>query len=167
MPSQEEYLCEILDLPPSCPGAPIPIIVADERDLRVFYYLPRHLADAAEPDDPQSWESSRSVAAVSFHRVEASYFGWPNDEAIHGHPLYQKGLQPYAAYEVLESSWIATIVRRNAVHHRHRDEHFADLRHFILAFHDSTLEIIAESYKSKIVNGPVQAAAQDVFLSAT
>ena len=164
MLSKEEYLCEILDLPQSCPGAPIPIIVADERDLRVFYYLPRHLAEAAEPGDTHSWESSRSVAAVLFHGVQASYFGWPNDEAIHGHPLYKKGLEPYAAYEVFESGWIATIARRNAVHHRHKDKLFADLRHFILAFHDSTLEIIAESYESRIVNGPVETAAQNLFL---
>jgi hypothetical protein len=31
--------------------------------------------------------------------------GYPDNEALPGHPLYSKGLRHYGRYEVLESSW--------------------------------------------------------------
>jgi len=34
-------------------------------------------------------------------------FGGPNDEALGGHPLYERGLGRYGVYEVFNSSWPA------------------------------------------------------------
>jgi len=43
----------------------------------------------------------------------------------------------------------------NRVHPRHRAERFSRYRHFILTFHDSTLEFIAEGFSVETLSGPL------------
>src|SRR5437868_4888104 len=71
-------------------------------------------------------------------------FGHPNDEARPGHPLYHHGLNRggYGIYEVLNSSWIAEMMKINSV--QFPDTKWPHLRHFIFSFHESTLECITE-----------------------
>jgi hypothetical protein len=45
----------------------------------------------------------------------------------------------------------------NSVHRYHRRDAFADHRHFILSFHDSTFECIAKSYAHEVSVGPLNA----------
>ena len=90
-----------------------------------------------------------SAALVRFEFVRAVMFGPPNDEAFSGHPLADRGLPPYGAFEVLESSWIRRLERINAVHPNHRPEHFADDRHFVLAFHDEVFECVANPRRGR------------------
>lgn len=40
----------------------------------------------------------------------------PNDESLHGHPLFERGLAFYGAFRVENSSWIRALVRINSVH---------------------------------------------------
>lgn len=87
-------------------------------------------------------------------------FGPPNDEAFSGHPLYSRGLRPYASFVVANSSWIRSLSKMNEVHPHHRPEHFASYNHYVLAFHDSTFECIAESYQVETVLGTVQSAIE-------
>lgn len=84
-----------------------------------------------------------SVAIVRFVGCSAVMFGPPNDEVLHGHLLARRGLSYDGAFEVLHSSWIRGLAQMNRVHPRHQPERFASLRHFILTFHDSTLECVA------------------------
>lgn len=68
-------------------------------------------------------------------------FGPPNDEAFAGHPLADRGLNPYSVAEVQRSSWIRGLERMNSVHARHSRERFLEhKRHFVFAFHDSTFK---------------------------
>ena len=82
-------------------------------------------------------------------------FGPPSDEAFDGHPLASRGLEPWDAFEVVDSSWVRQLERMNAVHPAHRPEHFADYRHFILAFKDAVFECVATGYTSELTHGPV------------
>ena len=68
-----------------------------------------------------------------------------NDEALLGHPLYERGLRPYAAFEIENTSWVRALDKLNRVHPRHSPRLFAGLKHFIFAFHESVFECIAES----------------------
>jgi len=52
----------------------------------------------------------------------------------------------FGAFEVRNSSWICKINQMNRVHPYHKDEFFADMRHFILSFHDSIFECVAKRY---------------------
>lgn len=93
-----------------------------------------------------------TFAIVRFVHPQTHMFGWPNDEAINGHPLHKNGLDAYSAYEVLNSPWVKQLEQRNSVHPRHRAGAYLKLPHYILTFHDSTLECIARSFEVQIVD---------------
>lgn len=129
-------------------GAPLPTVVCNERSLLVAY-----IANTA----PNPGWDGRSIGIVGadtagepiviarFERALAHMFGPPNDEAFTGHPLASRGLEPFGVFEVLQSSWIRTLDRMNRVHPRHNPDSFAARRHFVLTFHDSTFECIADA----------------------
>jgi hypothetical protein len=72
--------------------------------------------------------------------------GDPNDEARNGHPLWHRGLSGCGwAAEVHHSAWIARLELQNRAHPQHDPVLYQPLRHFILLFHDSTFEVLAES----------------------
>jgi hypothetical protein len=85
-------------------------------------------------------------------------FGPPNDEAFTGHPLASRGLEPYAVFEVEQSSWIRQLERMNAVHPNHKPELFASYRHFVFAFHDSTFEAVADGFEVQLMSGSMRSA---------
>ena len=69
-------------------------------------------------------------AVLRFDGVVWHHFGDPSEEALTTHPLYQFGLDFYGFWEVLNSP---------------RVPGGSELRHWIVTFHDETLEVIAAS----------------------
>ena len=154
----EDEVVALTDVPQSSIGAPTPRMLAAERFLSVSFYI-----ETVDPD----WDgtsvrlvtedsSDEHVATVRFERPIAQFFGPPNDEAFSGHPLAQRGLRPYGAFEVTSSSWIRTLERMNSVHEHHRSERFRNFRHFVLSFHDTTFECVAAGYAVNITRGSVR-----------
>ena len=153
----KDQVVQLRDIPQSSVGAPLPRVVADEHACLVGFYLETHdpawdgsYVRVVEPDTTDD-----PVAVVTFPLYCATMFGPPNDEAFVGHPLSSRGLAPYGAFEVIDSSWIRQLERMNSVHPSHRAERFAKLRHFVLAFHDSTFECVAPRYEITKHNGPL------------
>lgn len=73
----------------------------------------------------------------------------PNDEALAGHPLYDKGLSAIDwAGEVIESEWIARLERQNRVHPNHDPSRYTHLRHFVLPLKEKTVEAVADTCKT-------------------
>jgi hypothetical protein len=127
-----DRVTELTELPQQSTGAPTPLLLADDGELVLAYRL------ATEDDE---------TAIVEFDLVRAHYFGPPNDEAMNGHPLYKRGLRPYAAQEVHNSSWIRALERMNRVHPSHSARMYERCRHFIFTFHDTAFECIADGIK--------------------
>ena len=72
--------------------------------------------------------------------------GAPNDEALRGHRLYQRGLAELRwAGLVEDSERIARLEQANRAHPRHDPERFAQLRHYILPLKEGVVEVIAET----------------------
>lgn len=147
-----------LDLPQSCIGAPLPSLVADEHTLFVCYLL-----EARAPD----WDGStirmldvdsagEPTVVLKVRPCWAHLFGPPNEEAIAGHRLAKLGLEPFSAFEVTGSAWIADLERANRVHRHHDRTPFDRLRHFIFTFHDSVLEFVSEDFEVTITLGSVR-----------
>jgi hypothetical protein len=147
-----------LDLPQSCVGAPLPSLVADEHTLFVCYLLQAH-----DPD----WDGStirmldadsagEPMAVLRVKPCWTHLFGPPNEEAIAGHRLAKLGLEPFAAFEVTGSAWIADLERANRVHRHHDRARYDRLRHFIFTFHDSVLEFVSEDFEVTITSGSVR-----------
>lgn len=87
--------------------------------------------------------SDDKIAVLRFPLCSYLAFGAPNDEALSGHPLSSRGLKHYSVHEVVHSSLIAVLERRNSIHPRHdRELYLRDKRHYIFTFQDSTLEFV-------------------------
>ena len=72
--------------------------------------------------------------------------GYPNDEASSAHPLYASGLE-FCGFHIVENSpIIADLDHRNYVHERHvAGAYMKRFRHWIITFHDETLEVVARN----------------------
>jgi hypothetical protein len=151
-------------VPVSSAGAPLPVVLANEHALLLAYYMEvRHPAwDGINPRSISADTTEDPVAVLDFGAVRAHYLGPPNDEAFSGHPLASRGLSPYGAFEVQDSSWIRILAEMNSVHPHHSPALFANLRHFILCFHDSTFECIGKGFDVTVVDGPLAKAIAEV-----
>jgi hypothetical protein len=107
------------------PNVPEPLLIESELECYLVYN-----------------NRSGERVAIRFLRCSVTQFGYPNDEALGGHRLYNKGLQHYGCYEVIDSEWIAGFQCRNKVVYPERDI-MQKARHFIFSFHDSTFECVA------------------------
>ncbi|MEA3046134.1 MAG: hypothetical protein QOJ53_466 [Sphingomonadales bacterium] len=137
-------------------GAPLPHLLRnDHRAILLF---------VVEQSDPV-WDGTTvrivgpateaDIAMVEFTQCVSAKLGMPNDEAFHGHPLAGRGLRVYGAFEVVFSPWIAELAAINAVHPRDDPASWAELRHFILGFHDSTFECVARGFRVETKRGSI------------
>lgn len=114
------------------PGATTPVLIAGEHRTLIAFYLP----------DPDVIEGKR-VRTAELVRCISVQFGFPNDDTLQGHRLWGQGLTFYALHEVQDSTWIELLRSIERVHPAAPAVPFPDAKHFILAFHDSTLEAVA------------------------
>jgi hypothetical protein len=142
---------ELTDVPPPSSGAPVPLVLADEGTLVVTYITAK--PSAGQADGSGSPSAEEAAAVVVFRQCYASHFGPPNDEAFASHPLADRGLRPYGAFEVEHSSWLRGFEIRNRHHPRRDPGLFQQLRHWVWTFHDSVLECAARSYTALDAEG--------------
>jgi hypothetical protein len=161
----KDVVRELVGVPRSSVGAPIPLVIADEHRVALAYYL-----QESSPDwDGQSVrvvgpvDSAEPLAIVRFSFCYAHMFGPPNDEAFSGHPLASRGLGPYRAYEIENSSWIRRLERMNSVHAYHRAEEFWKRRHLVFAFHDTTFECVCDGFEVRLGRGSINSAVPDML----
>ena len=155
---EKDRVIPIKDIPQSSVGAPIPVILSDEFVTVIAFYL---------QDTPDDWDGTsvrivsketedEPLALVRFSFCYTSMFGAPNDEAFGDHPLADQGLKPYGAFVIENSSWIRQLEQMNSVHPRHKSERFWARRHYILSFHDSTFECVADGYIVELHNSSIK-----------
>lgn len=163
-----DAVVELHDAPKPDIGAPLPHIICDENHLMLAYLI--------NETDP-AWDGSYCtvvgpdsegypVAIVRFEEPYAIMFGPPNDEAFYGHPLANRGLEPYAVFEIQKSSWLRQLEQMNSVHPCHDQERFlANRRHFVFAFHDTMFECIAQEFTFEVMRGSLRSALPRMLTS--
>ena len=136
---QFETVVELEGLPAPALGVPFPIVVGYDFGLLLTYEA------EGEPNshpqlDPRGTRSHAQgpTVVVRFKYAAAHMFGHPDENALHNHPLYERGLKNYEIAEVINSAWAREIAANRQAG--------ASLRHFFIAFHDSCLECVAESF---------------------
>ena len=134
-------------------GAPLPHVIQNDYKTFLTFYV-------REPDP--DWDGSyvtvkdpgdRSVetlALVEFFGRASAKLGSPNDEVFEGHPLSGKGLDGYTAQRVVNSRWLAELEAINGVHRCYDPARWRNLNHYVLWFHDSTFECVAESFTVEV-----------------
>jgi len=130
-------------------GAPMPQVFSNGHKTFLIYLI-------NEPDP--NWdetqvtmidntsETTYSLALVEF-RGHSFRFGIANDEVFSGLPLWDKGLEGYAAHIVENSTWINELKNINKFHPYYNEDSWKDKKHFALLFHDEIFEVIATDYK--------------------
>jgi len=115
-------------------GAPMPAVYSNSSGLTCAYVI------------GASHRGSGSTAILHFEGVLYYAMGYPNDEVLNAHPLYANGLGFYGFHVVTNSPLIADLDHRNQAHGRHvAGAYIKQFRHWILTFHDETLEVVARN----------------------
>ena len=94
-------------------------------------------------------ETTYPLALVEFNGGTFR-FGIANDEVFSGLPLWNKGLEGYAAHIIENSAWINELKSINKVHPYYDEDRWKDQKHLALLFHDEIFEVIATDYKIEI-----------------
>ena len=142
--------CEAARYPTNLPGlvwpagAPQPFVLSSEDRTLVGFTAAEPVSDAGQESDAAQ---SEFVNVAELIECTSFKFGFPNDEALHGHPLFGAGLSYYQLHEVENSSWLRELRAIEAVHDRAPAVPFEKERHFVLTFQDSTLEAIATNIR--------------------
>jgi hypothetical protein len=125
-------------------GTPMPVLLCGLRTFVVFY-LSAHdrVFDGTNPR-VRDRQADRGIGIVEFKRASSVKIGSPNDEALRGHPLWGSGLEFYSAHEVKDSPWITELMEADRAHERFDESQWTGRRHFMLTFHDETLECVAK-----------------------
>ena len=119
------------------------MLLSGLRTFVVFYLSTRDPRfDRPDPDRPDPL-TDHGVGIVEFKQVTSVKVGSPNDEVLHGHPLWGSGLEYYRAHEVRNSPWITELMNVNRVHDSFDESRWSGTRHFVLTFRDETLECVA------------------------
>ena len=143
-------------VPQSSVGSPRPFVMADEYVVVLAYCIEDYGRLWREaPQIIPSIDNAEDVAIVRFDG-HTHMFGPPNDEAFAGHPLASRGLKPYGAFRVKNSSWIRRLESMNSVHPNHRPERYRTLQHLVFTFHDSTFECVCERFDVRVTRGSTQ-----------
>jgi hypothetical protein len=109
---------------------------------------------------PDGTYEEAGYGIVEFDLCSITKFGYPNDEALRGHPLSEKGLGAYGVYEVHNSSWLRLMTEQNRVAFPKTAD--STERHFIFTFHDSTFECAARSLHASLSTKPYSEIFEDV-----
>jgi hypothetical protein len=135
-------------LPKPDVGAPCPVVVADQFTLVLAYYVsaPPPADWDGIPREITSDSTAESAALITLSGCRTYIQTEITDATIEGHPLYERGLESYKAFEVLHSSWIRELEQFQATEASPQPQSYRRLRHFIFAFHDSLFECIAGSF---------------------
>lgn len=126
-----------------------PVVMADDHRL-VFSFN-------AMRSDEGGRRRDAGRAVVKVDPFVSFQFGQPNDEARPGHPLYERGFEGIAVYEVLESSWIVELSRQNQVKFPDSDLVASGVRHFLFPFHETTLEVAGSNLSVAVSGEPFEA----------
>jgi hypothetical protein len=109
---------------------------------------------------PDGRRERAGTALIEFLSCLCTRFGYPNDEALAGHPLHAAGVVEYAIYEVLNPSWSRHLEQQNRVAFPQTGSW--NLRHFIIVFHDSTFECLAEDLVLRVLDEPYARVLQRI-----
>jgi hypothetical protein len=155
---QNDRVATLREVPKPDVGAPCPAIVADESTLVLAYYVssPPSLDWDGSPREISVDSKGESAAVITFRACRVYIQTEITDATIDGHPLYNRGLKSYGAFEVLHSSWIRQLEQFQATQASPQPKSYAQLRHFLFAFHDSLFECVAGGFTVEVHQGSIR-----------
>jgi hypothetical protein len=130
------------------PNSPNAVLASGDNGVTV-------MAVSAHPDDRDqrcvvlAWSSTRSATMSD-----------PNDEALPGHRLYNRGLANVVwAGRVECSEFIAELEERARAHPERDPARFASLVHYVIPLKECTVEVVAAALSTNRIGGSTTHAA--------
>jgi hypothetical protein len=120
-------------------GAPSPILHQTERAAVLVFF-----------GQPTDRPGERHRVLVEVFGCMIATFGYPNDEALPGHPLHAAGLSYSGVFEVLAPSWRDRVIAQNLRSFPSTPKQYATRRHFVITFQDSTFECLADDLRARL-----------------
>ncbi len=155
-----------IDCQPSFSGSAETVLQTEKLTLVVFQAISTELS-------VDGCYNNLGFAVVECVRCNLTQFGYPNDEGLPEHRLYERGLSDAdGIVEVINSSWAASLAdQRTASARRIHGDHYNKAynvaegeayiygwKHFIFQFKENTFECIADSLKLHSINLSFQEA---------
>lgn len=125
-------------------GTPMPVLLSGLRTFVAFYLSARGPASGGTNPPAPDPKLDHGIGVVEFKRMTSIKIGSPNDEVLRGHPLWGSGLEFYSAHEVKNSPWTTELMEADRAHGHFDESQSSGRRHFVLTFHDETLECVAK-----------------------
>ncbi|MDB5131023.1 MAG: hypothetical protein JWR02_772 [Mucilaginibacter sp.] len=123
-------------------GAPCPLLLSTDNELRVIFYG----ADNRSPE-LRIQSSDRFIIELKFNYSSYHSISPPNDEALNGHPYYDLGLRWCAFYELLGSELIESLGKMSRFHPYYNPYAYKDAHHYIITFKEKVFECVADSFE--------------------
>ncbi|MEU5781963.1 hypothetical protein [Micromonospora lupini] len=122
------------------------LLLADERSCRLVFVA------TGEP-------RAQQVAMATFTGFSQVIFGYPNDEALPGHPLYDPADDwEYGFYEVQGSPWPDRLAAQNRVTFPDHDASGSQ-RHFLVVCHEDLVEVLSDDVTVELFDEPFEEVA--------
>jgi len=156
---KEETAIPIKNTFPQDSGAPCPFVVSSGFNTGLLFYIGTSWKDwdiTAHDIHMLNNQSEDYIALVEFKGCYSYKFGGCNDEVLHGHPLYEHGLEAYDMHEIKNSKWIKEQEKINSVHPCFEQSEWNLRKHYIFTFHDDIFECIADDYTVQIYQGGIK-----------
>ena len=122
---------------------PRPVLLSGLRTFVAFYLSVHDPVIGGTNPRARGPQADHGIGVVEFKKVTSIKVGSPSDEALRGHPLWGSGLEFYGAHEVKNSPWITELMEVDRAHERFDGSQWSGRHHFMLTFHDETLECVA------------------------
>jgi hypothetical protein len=121
----------------------MPVLLSGLRTFVAFYRSVHDPVVGGTNPRARGLQADHRIGVVEFKRVTSIKVGSPNDEVLRGHPLWGSGLKFYSAHEIENSPWITELMEVDRAHERFDESPWHGRHHFLLTFHDETLECVA------------------------
>ncbi len=131
-------------------GAASPTVLSNENELFVIFY-----GDSRRQSDfPQEWNTvyDTGVFVLKFTNCLKHTFGMPGDETFRGYRYYAVGMRPYSFYELNVPDWIEELQAIDRAHPRFNPDKWPQYKHYIITFHDSMFECVAQGFEIREEN---------------
>lgn len=114
---EKDRVVALKDVPPPDQRDPLPVVLAKDGSVILSYVAGREL-----------------TVMATFPFCAEHLFGMPGAKTLGLHPLAERGLAPYGAFEVRDSSWVRQVKARYSGETR---------KHFVFTFRDTVFECVA------------------------
>ena len=143
-------------------GAPSPIIISNDGELFVSFYINKE-TDSIEPYK-RNIVYDTGIITLKFKIYLKYMFGIPGNETIEGHPYSKLGMKSYSFYELKKSPLINDLKSIEKIHPYFDENKWTKYKHYIITFHDNMFECIAQDYQIiKEKNMPLYILATNIL----